>query len=135
MAKYLDNPFNPLMFISYNQRVSDLSQRLSTDPEVERSINLDVAYSKFKKAVPQVLCIGSPGSLKSTMLNDIFGTQFEVIEEGSACLFHDSVDAIFTSKELPIGFNVFDFQGAFANNDFRLISHLLDLMPWTYLLI
>lgn len=43
------------------------------------------------------------------MLNDMLGAGFEVLEDGSACLFHDSVDALFTSKEMPFGFNVFDF--------------------------
>ena len=73
MGKYLENPFNPMIFISYNQRVPELNTRPSTDPEIERRINLEVAYSKFKKSVPTMLCIGSPGSRKSTMLNDIFG--------------------------------------------------------------
>ena len=37
------------------------------------------------------------------------------MKENSAGLFHDSVDALFDSKDLPIEFNVFDFQGKFAN--------------------
>ena len=55
------------------------------------------------------------------MLNEMFGVQFEVMQEGSIGLFHDSVDAIFTCKEIPIGFNVLDVQGSFANMDFWLI--------------
>lgn len=74
MTKYLENPFNSITFVSYNQEVPGLSQLASTDPKVERRINLDVAYSKFKKAAPSVLCIGTPASRKSTMLNDIFAT-------------------------------------------------------------
>ena len=109
MAKYLENSANPLIFISYNQRVHGLATLESNDRRIERTVHLDIAYSKFKQAVPNLFCIGNPGSRKSTLLNDIFGSHFEVIEEGSACLFHDSVDAIFNSKEMPIDFNIFDF--------------------------
>ena len=70
---------------------------------------MDIAYAKFKKQAPSLICIGSPGTRKSIMLNDMLGAGFEVLEDGSACLFHDSVDALFTSKEMPFGFNVFDF--------------------------
>ena len=45
---------------------------------------MDIAYpklkSKLKKAPPTLICIGSPSSQKSQMINDIFGTQFEVID-------------------------------------------------------
>ncbi len=51
----------------------------------------------------------------------MLAVQFEVMQEGSIGLFHDSVDAIFTCKEIPIGFNVLDVQGAFANQDFQMI--------------
>ena len=51
------------------------------------------------------------------------------MEKESACLFHDSVDALFDSIDLPIGFNVFDFQGKFANEDYILIGDLLTHMP------
>ena len=70
---------------------------------------MDIAYPKFKKSAPSLICIGNPASRKSVMLNDMLGAQFEVMEEGSALLFHDSVDALFTSKEIPFGFNVLDF--------------------------
>ena len=43
------------------------------------------------------------------MINDIFGTEFEVMEESSAGLYHDSIDALFHSRDLPIGFNILDF--------------------------
>ena len=34
MSKYLDNPINPMMFITYNQRVPDLKSLESTDPRI-----------------------------------------------------------------------------------------------------
>ena len=43
------------------------------------------------------------------MINEIFGLEFEEIQVGSAGLFHDSVDAIFTSNDVKLGFNIFDF--------------------------
>ena len=57
------------------------------------------------------------------------------MKEGAAGLFHDSVDALFHSKDNPIGFNVFDFQGEFANKDYKLIGDLLNYMPTVYLLV
>lgn len=69
------------------------------------------------------------------MLNDIFAADFEVIEQGSIGLYHDSVDALFTCKDIPIGFNVLDFQGAFANRDFLLIQWLLEHVPQVYLFV
>ena len=57
------------------------------------------------------------------------------MKEGAAGLFHDSVDALFHSKDNPIGFNVFDFQGEFANKDYKLIGDLFTYMPTTYLLV
>ena len=109
MTKYLENPFNPMMFLSYNQKVQGLANMDCADPRIERTINLDVAYSKFLKNVPNLLCIGDPGTRKSTLLNDMLGSGFEVIEDGSACLFHDSIDMLFDSKDMPMGFNVLDF--------------------------
>ena len=61
--------------------------------------------------------------------------EFEVIEEKSIGLFHDSVDALFNSKDMPIGFNVFDFQGRLANEDWELISKMLENMPSAYLFL
>lgn len=135
MAKYLENPFNPMMFVTYNQQVKDFLSLKPTDQQIQRQIHLNLAYKKFKHSAPNLLCFGSPSSRKSTLLNDIFGVQFEVCAPGSANLFHDSVDAIFSSKELPMGFNVFDFQGQFANTDFKLINDLLRYMPQTYILV
>ena len=60
MSKFLDNPINPMMLISYNQRVPDLISLESTDPRIERTIHMDIAYSKFKTAAPMLMCFGSP---------------------------------------------------------------------------
>lgn len=76
---------------------------------MERTINVGLTYSKYKNPSPNLICIGSPCSGKSSFLNDMLKAEFEVIEEKSIGLFHDSVDALFTSKDMPIGFNVFDF--------------------------
>ena len=135
MAKFLENPFNPVIFISYNQRVKDFTKLQPTDPRVERTVHLDKVYCKYKSYYPNLICIGSPGSHKSFFLNKMINAQFEVIEKESAGLFHDSVDALFSSKDNPIGFNVFDFQGKFANEDYILIQDLLTHMPSNYLLV
>ena len=52
--------------------------------------------------------------------------------ENSAGLFHDSFDALFDSKDLPIGFNVFDFQGKFTKEHYKL---LVDLLPHKCILV
>lgn len=68
----------------------------------------------------------------------MLSSDFEVIHEGSksqnACLFHDSIDAIFDSKDFPIGFNVFDLQG-YACEDFFLIEKLLKNMPDVFIMV
>ena len=69
------------------------------------------------------------------MINDIFGLKFEVVEEGSAGIFHDSVDALFSSKDIPLGFNVLDFQGTVANRDYKLIESLLSHIPQSFVLM
>ena len=109
MTKYLENPINPMMFISYNQNVPRLHSLETTDPSIERTCHMDIAYSKFKKTEPSLFCFGSPQARKSGMINDIFGLEFEVLQDGAAGLYHDSVDAIFTSTDVNLGFNVFDF--------------------------
>ena len=43
------------------------------------------------------------------MINDIYGTEFELSDRDSAGLYHDSVDVLFSHKDMPIGFNIFDF--------------------------
>ena len=82
-----------------------------------------------------LLCFGSPQARKSNMLNDIFGLGFEVLDKSSAGLFHDSVDALFSSKDIPLGFNVLDFQGTVANRDYKLIESLLSHIPQSYVLL
>ena len=69
------------------------------------------------------------------MINDIFGLKFEVVEEGSAGIFHDSVDALFSSKDIPLGFNVLDFQGTVANRDYKLIESLLSHIPQSFVFL
>lgn len=65
---------------------------------------------------PNLICIGNRLTKKSTILNSIFKTKFETVEKDSACMFHDSVDLFLSSKEFPIGFNIFDFNGV-SNED------------------
>ena len=115
--------------------VPDLQNLEPTDNRIERTIHMDVAFPKFKVAAPTLICIGNPSSGKSQLINDIFGVEFEVTEEGSAGLFHDSVDALFSCNEMPFGFNIFDFQGSVANKDFTLIESLLSHIPQAYLLL
>ena len=58
--------------------------------------------------------------------NRLFRLNFEMMMEDKSCrAFHDSVDVIFASKDLDLGFNIFDFHGEKANKDFALIKHLL----------
>ena len=80
MAKYLENPINPMIFMSYNQKVPDLASIPLNDERIERTIHLDTSYVKFRQAVPSLICVGCPSSRKSTLLNDTFGSEFEVIE-------------------------------------------------------
>ena len=68
--------------------------------------------------------MGDPKTFKSTLLNDIFGLEFEIIESEATGLFHDSVDVIFSSKALPIELNLFDFQGV-TNLDLSLMVKLI----------
>ena len=109
MSKYLENPINAMMFITYNQNVPNLHSLETNDPSIERTCHMDIAYPKFKKKAPSLFCFGSPQARKSCMINDIFGVEFEVLQEGSAGLFHDSVDAIFNSSDVSLGMNIFDF--------------------------
>jgi hypothetical protein len=62
-----------MIFISYNQRVEGFPNLEATDPRVERTVHLDKIYSKSKDLKPFLLCIGTPGTRKSSILNDIFG--------------------------------------------------------------
>ena len=82
-----------------------------------------------------LLCIGSPTAGKSDRLNQMFSLQFELRHPRSCGLWHDSIDVVFHSDELPLGFNVFDFHGQVANHDFKLIEELFEWLPNTYVLI
>ena len=132
MAKYLENPVNPLMFVSYKQFIKDESgndislenyikdeagvdlpiaaimTKVADDARIERDIHLKFAYPKFKTQAPNLVCIGDGCSGKSSFLNDVFGLHFEVVNKDAAGLFHDGIDAVFDSKDVPMGFNVFD---------------------------
>ena len=79
------------------------------DPKINRTIHLDLIYPKYKAWAPSLICIGNSGVGKSKFINSVFGVQFEVLQENSAMLFHDGVDAIFTSDDMPFGFNIMDF--------------------------
>ena len=79
------------------------------DEKISRTIHLDLIYPKYKSWAPSLICIGNPGAGKSKFINSVFGVQFEVMQDDSAMLFHDSVDAIFTSEDMPFGFNIMDF--------------------------
>ena len=135
MSKYLENPFNPMMLITYNQRLEGLKELDPSDPAVERTVNLDIAYHKFRDKAPTLICIGNPSTKKSSLLNDIFGVEFEVMNDGNCGLFHDSVDALFTSKDMPLEFNILDFQGTVSNKDYLMIEALMSKIPMTYLLL
>ena len=65
--------------------------------------------------------------MKSTLLNEVFGIEHEVLETGDKCrMFHDSVDVTFASTDIKhetkrnqkFQFNIFDFQGTKANTDY-----------------
>ena len=58
-----------------------------------------------------------------------------MLEDESAGLFHDSVDVVFDSKDIPMGLNLFDFQGRFANYDMSFIDKILTHLPNTFLLV
>ena len=50
----------------------------------------------------------------------MLNSNFERVELGSSGMFHDSVDVMFNSKEYPLGFNIFDFNGI-SNLDAKTI--------------
>lgn len=81
-------------------------------------MHLDSVFSKFTiQGACNVLCVGREGIGKSTLLNDLFGFNFEtstgiyneemltedheIYRSTDQCrLFHDSVDAIFASEQV-----------------------------------
>ena len=106
-------------------------------PEIVRQFNICHLYDKLKSETPtnNLLCIGSPSAGKSDRLNNMFAVGFEKRDPRACGLWHDSVDVVFSSNDVPLGFNVFDFHGKMANNDFRMIAELFDALPNTYLLV
>lgn len=89
--------------------MKNLYELAPEDEKICRTIHLDLIYPKYKSWAPSLICIGNAGVGKSKFINSVFGVQFEVMQENSAMLFHDSVDAIFTSDDMPFGFNIMDF--------------------------
>ena len=69
---------------------------------------------------PNLICVGDRLTNKSTILNEMLNSNFERVELGSSGMFHDSVDVMFNSKEYPLGFNIFDFNGI-SNLDAKTI--------------
>lgn len=123
------------MFMHYNQNVAGFEELQHDDERIERKFHLRAVYKKFKHKRVNLLCFGCPSSAKSSLLNNMLGLELEVVYDNSLGLFHDSIDAVFSDAEVPMGFNVFDFQGRLANTDFTLIKKLLKKMPKTYILL
>ena len=83
---------------------------------------------------PNLICVGDRLTNKSTILNEMLKSNFERVEKGSGGMFHDSVDVILDSKEYPLGFNIFDFNGI-SNLDAKTIELLLKTLPNSLLLV
>ena len=136
-AKYLENPLNPVMFMQYDQKHPGFENLIEPAPELQRQFNIRHLYNKLKSETPtnNLLCIGSPSAGKSDRLNDMFSVSFEKRDPRACGLWHDSVDVIFSSNDIPLGFNVYDFHGKMANYDFQMIADLFEWLPNTYLLV
>ena len=50
-------------------------------------------------------------------------------------MFHDSVDLIFHSKDVPMKFNAFDFHERLANHDWELIRVMLKWLPNCFIFV
>ncbi len=74
---------------------------------------------------PTIISLG-PGNIgKSSLTNKIFFTQFyEHTEE----LAHLGVDAVFSSDQFQLGYNVYDFQGSFELYE-KFYSRVLHILP------
>ena len=84
----MQNPFNPLMFVKYDQtnersfkkydRDGFLIEATQTD-QIKRTIYLEHTFSKFKDEVPtcNVLFIGEPVIGKSGLISDMLNVDFE----------------------------------------------------------
>ena len=137
IEKYVQEPQNVLMFIQYNQNMAGFQNLQEAGDKVKRIFHIKHAYSMFNKETTtcNLLSIGDTQAGKSDFLEQMTGVKFEKNVPGSPLLFHDSVDLAFDSKENPMGFNLFDFQGKLANFDFELIRLLFDHLPNCYLLV
>ena len=72
-----------------------------------------------------VIFIGEPVIGKSGLINDMLNVNFEQRNRNSPGMYHDSVDVIFHSKDVPMKFNAFDFHERLANRDWHLIKTML----------
>ena len=145
IKQYLWNNVSTLKLIQYDQ---------SSPRDAKLTLNCSWTYAKFNYIVSNpadgskdksrdkrdplgnLLCIGSPGAGKSYLLNEIFRTGFDIHDPDALGLYHDSVDVTFRSDDLvPLKFNLFDVQGATANEDWVLIADLLNHLPFCFLLV
>ena len=108
------------MFMQYDQMHEQFENMLEPEPSLRRTFNVKHLYHKLKSEKPMsnLLCIGSHKAGKSDRLNEMFSVSFEKRDPRACGLWHDSIDVIFHSEEVPLGFNVFDFQGKMANHDY-----------------
>ena len=123
--------------MQYDQMYQGFELLEEPTQQIERKFNIKHLYSKLKSEKPMnnLLCIGSPKAGKSDRLNQIFSVSFEKRDPRACGLWHDSIDVIFHSPDVPLGFNVFDFHGKMANNDFKMIEDLFEWLPNTYVLV
>ena len=82
LAKYLENPLNAMIFVEYKQDEPGFDVESESLEEVKRVLHINKTFAKFEfcaaRSTCNLLCIGSPGRGKSTLLNDLFKLKFEV---------------------------------------------------------
>ena len=135
MSKYLENQINPLPLIQYDQRSTDNKRTFHLKDAYDK---LRSPYGGFDSTSPKgnLICVGNSRAGKSYFLNEMLKMQFELSNKTSLGLFHNSVEVTFATPEvIPTKFNVFDFQGQRANEDFELICGLLQQLPFAYLFV
>ena len=69
--------------------------------------------------------IGQKRIGKSTLLNNIFDSDFEI---WSNTPLHDGIDVAFSSDEYELGFNLFDFHGDALEN-LNILEEVLQILP------